>query len=56
MNIKEMTNKMQLIEFVLFTLKNGDGGKLHTGELGDAHEKAREIIKNYCEPNGGMDG
>jgi len=53
MDIKELTNAMQTIEFVLFSLKNGD--QLHTGELEDAHKKAQEIIKEYCVKNGGLD-
>lgn len=53
MNIKEVTSAMQTIEFVLFTLKNGDN--LHAGELENAHNKAQEIIKNYCAVNGGLE-
>jgi hypothetical protein len=51
MNIKEMTSAMQTIEFVLFSLKNGD--QLHAGELENAHMKAQEILEKYCVPNGG---
>jgi hypothetical protein len=53
MNIKEVTSAMQTIEFVLFTLKNGDS--LHAGELENAYNKANEVLENYCVPNGGIE-
>lgn len=55
MDIKEMSSKMQEIEFVLFTLRFNGKESLHNGELEDAHEKAKDILKEFCLKNGGLE-
>lgn len=54
MDVKEVAQAMQQIEFVLFTLKNGDGGKLHAGEAEEAHQLAQKIMEQYLKPMGGF--
>jgi hypothetical protein len=50
MDIKEVGKAMQEIEFILFTVKNGDIGKLHAGEAEKAHMKAKLIMEKYLLP------
>jgi hypothetical protein len=52
---KEVASAMQTIEFVLFTIKNGDIEKLHSGEVEEAHKKAREIMHDYLAPIGAFE-
>lgn len=49
-NISQVVEAMQEIEFVLFTLKCGDN--LQTGEIEQAHKAAKRIMREYLEPLG----
>jgi len=53
MNIKEVAQAMQEIEFVLFSVKNGD--RLHAGEVERAHKKAQEIMERHLKPMGAFE-
>lgn len=55
MDIKEVAKAMQDIEFILFTVKNGDIGKLHAGEAEQAHGAANRIMKEYLLPLGAFE-
>ena len=50
MDIKEVAQAMQEIEFVLFSVKNDD--QLHAGEVEQAHKKAQKIMEKYLQPMG----
>lgn len=53
MEIKEVAKAMQEIEFVLFSLKNGDN--LRAGEAESAHKKAQLIMEKYLLPKKAFD-
>lgn len=50
MDIKEVANSMQDIEFILFSLVSQDN--LKKEEVVDAHKKAKQIMEQYLLPLG----
>ena len=53
MDIKEVAQAMQDIEFILFSVKNGF--QLHPGEAEQAHRKSQEIMEKYLKPMGAFE-
>lgn len=53
MDIKEVAKAMQEIEFVLFSVKNGN--RLRAGEVERAHKQAQQIVENYLLPLGALE-